>query len=217
MKDEKTWVDWLFWICAILITLTFLFCLTSCETAKNLPRHNDKFPIAAADYAAKHFPFKDSAGPVIIDSFHRADNSNFSNLIDSLYERTLVLSDSLDNYWPKALDSSTTEMGDAFSKILLQYQKENAGLKEVIGRLHNEYQPCKPDTIFLKQTNYEVDGAAIDAANLKYQKAESLRAIAEKAVNEWKSKAQLRWWIIACICLVVGIYGGFRIYKFLKP
>jgi hypothetical protein len=56
MKRKADWMDVGFAIFATLVVLFIIYSLTSCQTAKNLPRHNDKFPLAAAQYAHKKFP-----------------------------------------------------------------------------------------------------------------------------------------------------------------
>jgi hypothetical protein len=56
MKRKADWMDVGFAILITLVVLVLVFSLTSCQTAKNLPRHNDKFPLAAAQYAHKKFP-----------------------------------------------------------------------------------------------------------------------------------------------------------------
>jgi hypothetical protein len=56
MNRKTDWMDVGFAIFATLVVLFIIYSLTSCQTAKNLPRHNDKFPLAAAQYAHKKFP-----------------------------------------------------------------------------------------------------------------------------------------------------------------
>jgi hypothetical protein len=60
MNRKADWMDVGFAILITLVVLVLVFSLTSCQTAKNLPIHNDKFPLAAAQYAHKKFPPKES-------------------------------------------------------------------------------------------------------------------------------------------------------------
>lgn len=60
---EKQPLDWLricWWAAIGLLTLFYVCALFACQTEKNLPLHNDRFPEAAAAYAAKRFPAKES-------------------------------------------------------------------------------------------------------------------------------------------------------------
>jgi hypothetical protein len=72
MRKNIEWPDILFWISVFLLALGLVVLETGCQTAKNLPRHNDRFPIAAAEYARKKFPVKESH---TIDTLRTSDTT----------------------------------------------------------------------------------------------------------------------------------------------
>jgi hypothetical protein len=208
LKD-KSWIELGFILAWLIIVALFLFGLTGCLTEKNLPKHNDKFPSAAAEYAHKKFPLKDSAGR-IDTTYIKADNKDYSSLIDSINN----VIDSINTDWTNAIDSSTTAVSEALLKKIIDGKKEIEGLKGVIARLRNEYRPCKPDTIKLASNNYWIDGSAITMYEQEKQKVATVTGELQK------TKDKLNWWKTACIITwsIIGIVLAFKIgFSLKKP
>lgn len=158
-----------------------VFSLTSCFTEKNLPKHNDKFPLAAARYFMEKYPSKDSTGGTDSvehhqDSLATANNENYQPLIDSLSYAI----DSLNHYWLMLHDSVLWQLNGAFQKELVKQQQESIKLKASMQRLKEAYQPCKPDTIFRTKT--------ISTTKTIWKRDSAARAAAKLAVQELDAK-----------------------------
>lgn len=70
MKLRFDWLRIIWWAAIIVLTLFYLCALFGCQTAQNLTKHNDKFPLAAAEYAHKKFPPKETHS---IDTLYSSD------------------------------------------------------------------------------------------------------------------------------------------------
>jgi hypothetical protein len=57
---EKTWMEIGFTAIALVLILLFLFGLSGCMTEKNLQKHNERFPEAAAKYCSDKFPITET-------------------------------------------------------------------------------------------------------------------------------------------------------------
>lgn len=208
----------------ILIGYYFLFVLQGCSAIeKSIERHQEKkanrffneHRDKDAQRCADHFPLKDSTGRTTIDSTRKADNQDYTTIIDSLHsawqgkqENDSMLIDSINRYWIMAMDSSTYIVSGG---QLRRIRDENAGLKKIIERLHTQYKPCASDTVYLTAEHWYIDGAEIEAATLKAQKEYSLRTAAEKKLSDKTSQNKVRLWMliaagILILLLLIVIY-----------
>ena len=170
--------------------------LAGCLTQKNLPKHNDKYPLAAAEYYLKKFSPKDSIGKPV-DSLVNAENKDYTNLIDSLNN----LVDSINMDWTAAVDSATTEAQELFKEKIEGQQKQIASLMQSIAKLKASYKPCKPDTLFRTNTVYKTDGA-LATAHEELKKAYT-ELSNENLKNEGLARTRLWMFIAACAVIVL--------------
>lgn len=206
-------------IIGLFLLFSFATCFSGCLTAKNLPKHNDKFPLAAAEYAAGKYPRRDSIGTPKLDSIKKADNVDYSFLIDSINQ----VVDSINTDWANAIDSATSEFGEAYREKLRADKKEIEGLKSVIAKLKAEYKPCKTEKEYYTADHFEVEGPAIAAAKLQAEKekADKIKVIEQLTVtkdqmDEWRHLAHIRFWIITSLIFLLLLLFAIGVGKFLK-
>lgn len=204
-------------IIAAFMLFCFMTCFSGCLTAKNLARHNDKFPDSAVSYAARKWPRRDSIGKPKLDSIKKADNVDYTSLIDSIAS----VSDST-KWWTSDstvyFDSSGAFIGsyESFIRSSDLLQVQNRKLTEMIAKLRREYKPCKPDSIFFTADHFEVDGPAVTAANLRADKEKQGREKAEKERDDWKTKAKIRFWMLVAMGSIILLFIGMAVGKLLK-
>lgn len=195
-------------IVLLVLLLILMSWLTGCMTAKNLPKHNDKFPLAAANYAAKKFPYKDSVGEVLFDT-SSVQNIDHSILIDSLQKAI----DSLNDHWASDIDGATGQVAESLLQKIDQGKKEIAGLKQIITKLREQYQPCAPDTVYKERTVFKKEGPELKAAQLNYQSEKTSREKSDAERKDWASKAKIRFWIIVSLILLIVAFAAAKIAK----
>lgn len=176
-------------------------------------RFFNEHPDKDAQRCHDHFPVRDSSGDIHLDSVHYAFNIDYTPDIDDLLSYVDSLhDDSINRYWIMVLDSSTTEMGNAFRKILLQQQTENDLLKQKLQQLHDAYKPCKPDSLFFTFDHWYVDPTLITINDALQKQNSELNKKLAAATSV--SKVRL-WMLIAAgaiiLLLIVILYNTIRL------
>ena len=203
---------------AIVILLLIAVSFSSCDAIRKAIDEKrtgkaklqfDKHPDTAAHYCAVHFPLKDSIAPII---YVPGDNLDYTPIIDSILHSADSLSkDSINKTWTNVLDTATTSIAEYFKKQRLADRSQIALLKENIQRLHDQYKPCKPDTVY--RDHFKIGSPELtDAQNIAAREKSS--RIATEAKNA-QLKDKLNWWKIACLITwaIVVIYFIILIFK----
>lgn len=158
--------------------------LPGCLTEKNLPWHNEKYPLAAASYFLKKYPVRDSTDTIFTTI--KAVNTDYTTLIDSLNGGF----DSLYFGVPIVIDTTA-------KTIILKQQNELSRLKGILSNLRSAYRPCRPDTFKIKETIYRTDGvlkAAYEEVKIKLNAIDK-----DNVANKGLAKQRLWMFIASCV------------------
>lgn len=201
---EKTWIDIGFVLVAILVVLLFLFGLTGCFTAKNLPKHNDKYPEAAATYASKKFPCV--TGDTIITIY--SDSSQYLQSIEDLNASLLWLNQVNDSLLNELIKPTTTP-----DTVCKKYEATVSIMSKRIQDLQLQLKTIKPTIEYRDKIVPKMDSAL--AQSLRLQLASSQKQVATITAKLNSTKEKLNWWKIVAIvaCAIIGIATAFKIGK----
>jgi hypothetical protein len=192
MKYTYTWL-WAFYLGCLL-----LLALTGCMTEKNLPRHNDKFPLAAAKYAADKFPCLpgDSTIITITDSTgFNAQRDSLGRIIDSLILQP---------------EDTVRMPGDTLCD---QYRFQLASMRSQLRGLRTRLQNIKP-VIEYREKRVEVpDTRRENYLRKAYEEEKKKREQFELQASEWKGKAKSRFWMLIAVIALIVLYAGVRAAK----
>lgn len=204
-----------------LILSYFLGGCASIEKAKQ--QHQEKkaneffnaHPDKDAQRCADHFPGKDSAGPLRLDSVKNANNIDYTAALDSLHKLAdSLLQDSINRYWIMVLDSSN-EMAVAFRKMLLKQQQDNALLKNALADFQKKYKPCEPEKEYYTADHFTIDGATAAA----YAAEKKLNDQLQQKINAATATSKTRTWMliaagsIILLLLIILIAGAINRIK----
>lgn len=193
----------------ILLCLFVLFTLTSilsgCNTYKKQLAKATAFfdanPTALAPICATKFPVKDSIGKATVDSTHKANNKDYSKIIDSVSKRA----DSL----YKAMHSQANNPSDPCKATAKSYESKMALLYDEISALNHGYKPCLPDTVYKTVTIYQTNTAEVAVVQNQLDvKVDSLKLVKHDLQIKTAQSTTRLWWIIgfaAAIAVLIGI------------
>jgi hypothetical protein len=116
--------------------------MDGCMTARNLPKHNDKYPLEASRYAADHWPCKDSLSidsvtvidsfylqPVFVDTVIQCDSPGVKNIIVPCPPAKVITEEKTKTIYVVRLDNARLD------SLRLALQKEIQVKKETEARL----------------------------------------------------------------------------------
>lgn len=192
----------------VLCALSAFVLLMACNTyQKQLNKATTFFMANKAQLASlceMVYPVKDSIGETVIDSTHKANNINYQGLIDSVQRAE----DSLQMlvYTDTAKSNPCAEQSKTFANKL-------KSITDRYNKLVNSYRPCKPDTVYKKQTIYVKDMAEITVlTNQLNVKVDSLKITKhDLQLKITQSSARLKW-----IFILAGILLGLCAITVLK-
>lgn len=191
MKKENAILLWGY------VSLLLIVC--GCLTAKNLPKHNDKYPLEAATYAAEKFPCVN--GDTI--TITKIDSINFNNSISGLDEWFGESERGADSVVKVIeIDSSCVKYKSSISKLLEQIQDARGRLAKL------------PPVIIHDEKIIKVfDSARFVSLSLQLTKSQTQNKTLSQHLQDTKDK--LNWWRLAAIITwcVVGLIIGIRLYS----
>ena len=190
MKKENAILLWGY------VSLLLIAC--GCLTAKNLPKHNDKFPLAAATYAAEKFPCV--TGDTI--TITKIDSTNFNNSVSGLDDWFGESEKGADSVVKVIeIDSSCVKYKSSISKLLEQIQDARARLAKL------------PPVIIHDEKLVKVfDSARYTVVSLQLSQEQEINKVLSNQFQDTKDK--LNWWRLAAIITwcIVGLLIGVRLY-----
>lgn len=175
-------------------------------TANNLPKHNDKYPQQAAEYAANKWPCTTGDTTVIIET----DSAQYLQSIQDLEYSVSWLNEINDSLWKELASFRDTTHSDTicrkYAPVIKQQQKE-------IENLRFQLDHILP--IFVTNTSYVpvIDSANNTALRLAYLGEQKRRQELETQVTEWRAKALIRFWMLIAFALAVIVYVIYKLKK----
>ena len=228
MKSSKILAGYFLFFLIVYLVAMLLF-LTGCGAIKKAQEQHqekkanqffDAHPVKDAERCHAHFPLNDSIGDMHLDSILKANNIDYTNSIDDILQTIDSLEkDSINRYWIMALDSSTTEQGEAFRKILLSRQNKYAQLRDSVQKLRNAYKPCEPEKLYYTSEHWYIDPmlqTINDALQKQISDAAKKNDALQRELKNAQSTNKIRFWMLIAagaiiLLLILLLYNTVRL------
>ena len=171
----------------------------------------DKYPNEAAKYCGDKFPVADSTISVKIDTVkgktidYTPALANLQTMLDSaktvLYQKQSNLTGMAGQ-----LSFTKTQLGKA--DVLIN------NLTAQIASLKSSYKPCQVDTIRSTYTKIRSNIAKIMALTAQIVADDQDKQKSQNALQDEKTTAAHRLYLIIGLCLLITTYFGIKVYKF---
>lgn len=182
---------------------------SSCATQRNFEKYAQKHPVKLAELCIEKFPIRDSVGEPVFDTIRRSDNLDHTGTIDSLKQAA----DELVREMESKQMISDLDRKKAVD-IIGDYSKENESLKRKakslaadISRLQANYRPCLPDTQRIYLPHFLENPAKDLVIASLYNKVAKI----EQQRDDWKHRAQTRFWWLVVLVAILGIGVGLKL------
>lgn len=164
--------------------------LSGCFTAKNLPKHNDKFPLAASGYAATKWPCIPGDTTIVTTT----DSLQYMEAISDLLFSLDWINDVNDSLVKELINYKDAGHTDTSCRKFAPIVKSQA---DKIKQLQYEIEHIPP--VFVDSTIYVPYKDSAEAVHLRLSLAKEQGEKQKIQTKLSDTKNKLTWWMIACL------------------